>query len=93
MIRAGWRATELYPFRLRIAIESSQVSSHPATPPPVTQPIDTQIPKKPRDIHECVIALSHENFAPRSTYLMLQNAAKAIALDNTTVAQLQAENQ
>lgn len=36
--RAGWRAKGLHPFRSKIAIESSQVSTHPAIPPPAALP-------------------------------------------------------
>lgn len=75
-------------------IESSLTSARPVTPPSAVQPLQPinaliQTIEKPGDIHETVKELSDKKFSQTSTRLVLQKVAKAIAMKNTTAAQLQ----
>src|SRR5205807_2700734 len=97
-ILSGWKATGLQPYRPKIPVQSSQLSARPITPPKASQPIQIgdlpfRTPQKPQDIQQATQALRDAEFDPRSTRLILQKAAKAIAKGNIAAAELQAENQ
>jgi hypothetical protein len=98
VIRAGWRAAGLVPYKPKSVLDSSQISGRPSTPPPANQGGATsdvvfETPRSAQHLTRAQKKLLESETLSRGTRLVLSKAAKTIALTNARLAGLQADNQ
>jgi hypothetical protein len=98
VIRSGWRAAGLVPYRPKLVPNSSQIVGRPITPPPADQAqalIEAVLatPQSSQQLKHAQQTLLRSENLSRSARKVLTKAAKAIALTSARAAGLEAENQ
>ncbi|RYN21200.1 hypothetical protein AA0115_g9842 [Alternaria tenuissima] len=97
VIRAGWRASGIAPYNPELVLQSSQLQTRPATPPPRAQPTysgETVIttPRRSQDLYKQQQQLGQSEQLSRATRVLLSKAGKALAAANTLNAALYTDN-